>query len=217
MSRRPPRRVLVVLGLGFLLSVLAMSGVLGPYRGYRGQPLSQKLMSLFMMPVTATVIAGVVQNLRRRAPAPTAETASAESALHGIVFWVGVFLLGIHTLLVSVLFGAPWTRPWALRAAVLLLGLTLAAVGNLLPRTRPNMAIGIRTSRTLSDRHVWMLTHRIGGYVLVVLGLITIASALLMRGRDVAAVPFTAFALGAVVLAACYVKYAHLSPDARRV
>jgi hypothetical protein len=30
------------------------------------------------------------------------------------------------------------------------------AIGNLLPRVRPNVAIGIRTSRTLRDRDAWL-------------------------------------------------------------
>jgi uncharacterized membrane protein len=212
-----PRRHLAVLGLGFVLSVLAMLGAFGTYRGYRGQPLSQKIMVLFMLPVTATVVSAVVQNLRHRAPAIAGNNDSADAALEGIVFWVCVFLLSVHTLLVSVLFGMTWTAPWAMRAVVLLLGLTLAAVGNLLPRTRPNMAIGIRTARTLNDRQFWIFTHRLSGYVLVALGLITMASALFLQGQRVAGVPFTAFALGGIVLTACYVRYALVSGGARQV
>ncbi len=33
-----------------------------------------------------------------------------------------------------------------------MLGLALIVIGNLLPRLRPNLVIGIRTSRTLADR-----------------------------------------------------------------
>jgi uncharacterized membrane protein len=209
-----PRRQVVVLGLGFLLSTLAMSGALGAYHGYRGQPLSQKVMALFLLPVTATVITAVVQNLRR--PAPPSD--AADRAVQGIVFWVSVFLLGVHGLLVALLFGMTWTRPWALRTLIILLGLTLAAVGNLLPRTRPNLAIGIRTARTLNDRELWMLTHRVGGYVLVALGLITMASGVFMQGQRVAAVPFVAYLMGAIVLAASYFRYAHgSSHPVRRV
>ena len=46
----------------------------------------------------------------------------------------------------------------------------MIAIGNLLPRTRPNRSLGIRTSRTLSDRSVWMRTHRMAGYMVVTLG-----------------------------------------------
>jgi hypothetical protein len=206
-----PHRQLAVLGLGFLLSVLGMSGALGTYHGYRGQPTSQKVLVLFLLPITGTVIAAVIQNLRRRTPPDPHGNRSADAALQGIVLWVCVFLVGVHTLLLSVLFGFTWTTPWATRAVVVLLGLTLSAIGNLLPRTRPNLAIGIRTSRTLSDRQLWILTHRTSGYVLVALGVLTIASGLFLDGPRVASVPFTAFAMGAVVLVACYVRYAAMS------
>jgi len=57
-----------------------------------------------------------------------------------------------------------------------LLGAFLIGIGNLLPRTRPNLAIGIRTSRTLSDRDLWMRTHRIAGYLVVALGLVILVA-----------------------------------------
>src|SRR6266513_565511 len=47
------------------------------------------------------------------------------------------------------------TGPLVPRLAPVLLGAALMAIGNLLPRVRPNVAIGIRTSRTLRDRGAW--------------------------------------------------------------
>ena len=55
---------------------------------------------------------------------------------------------------------------------------TLISVGNLLPRTRPNLAIGIRTKRTLSDRACWMRTHRDAGYLVVACGFVLVLSAI---------------------------------------
>jgi uncharacterized membrane protein len=46
-------------------------------------------------------------------------------------------------------------------------GLTLIVIGNLLPRLRPNLVIGIRTSRTLTDRAAWAHTNRATGYATV--------------------------------------------------
>jgi uncharacterized membrane protein len=57
------------------------------------------------------------------------------------------------------------------------LGLALIGVGNLLPLTRPSRAIDIRTRRTLSDRALWMRTHRVAGYLVVGLGLVIVVSA----------------------------------------
>jgi uncharacterized membrane protein len=52
-------------------------------------------------------------------------------------------------------------------AVPVMLGLALIVIGNLLPRLRPNIVIGIRTSRTLSDRGVWARTNRTAGYAAV--------------------------------------------------
>jgi uncharacterized membrane protein len=55
---------------------------------------------------------------------------------------------------------------------------TLMSIGNLLPRTRPNLAIGIRTARTLSDRALWIRTHRSLGYLVTALGVVIVVAAL---------------------------------------
>jgi uncharacterized membrane protein len=65
-----------------------------------------------------------------------------------------------------------------MRVVPLMLGLVMVSVGNLLPRTRPNLAIGIRTRRTLADRACWIQTHRAAGYLVVVAGVVVAVSAL---------------------------------------
>ena len=64
---------------------------------------------------------------------------------------------------------------WIVYVPTSLIGLGLVLIGNVLPRLRPNSAMGIRTRWTLRDETVWMKTHRAGGYILVVLGLILVA------------------------------------------
>ncbi len=56
------------------------------------------------------------------------------------------------------------------RAVPVIFGLTLIVIGNLLPRLRPNLVIGIRTSRTLADRGVWARVNRTAGYAAVFAG-----------------------------------------------
>lgn len=64
---------------------------------------------------------------------------------------------------------------WLSYAPTFILGLILIGVGNILPRLRPNSAMGIRTRWTLRDETVWMKTHRAGGYFLLVFGLTLLA------------------------------------------
>ncbi len=63
------------------------------------------------------------------------------------------------------------------RAALVMVGLLLIAVGNVLPRARPNWFVGVRTPWTLSNDRVWERTHRVSGYLMVIAGLFTIALA----------------------------------------
>jgi uncharacterized membrane protein len=69
---------------------------------------------------------------------------------------------------------------WAVhmeRVAPLLVGVMLAVIGNVLPRARPNWLFGIRTPWTLTNDRVWERTHRLGGLLFVVAGILLAISA----------------------------------------
>jgi uncharacterized membrane protein len=208
------KRPLAVLGLGFVASVVVYSKALGPYLTF-ARP-SHEILTLFLLPITASVIYVLIGSLRR----PRSEAAqdpTADAALDGIVFSVLVFLISVHLILLGVLLQLDVVRPWASRGVVVLVGLTLIAVGNLLPRTRPNIALGIRTSRTLVDRQLWMSTHRAGGYVGVSVGVVTVVSGLFLPRPHAAAFPGIAFLAGVGIIVACYWKFSRVSTNARQV
>ena len=204
----------VVLAVAFLLSTAAILGLFGPYRGYRGQPPVERAIVIYLLPTTALIIATLIASLQRRR-LPAQDNGTADAAIQSIVFWVAVFLTGVHCMLISVLVGAEWVRPWAGRAVVLLLGVTLMSVGNLLPRTRPNMALGLRTARTIADRHLWMLTHRVGGYLAVLAGAVTVGSALFLSGQHIAAVPAITYLLSGLLIAVCYWRWSRTATAVR--
>lgn len=60
-----------------------------------------------------------------------------------------------------------------------LVGALFAVLGNSLGQLRSSYFVGIRTPWTLADDRVWQRTHRIGGRLLVVAGLVGVASGLL--------------------------------------
>jgi uncharacterized membrane protein len=109
-----------------------------------------------------------------------------------IVFRAVLFIAALHgTVLIGLLGRGLVDRsgPLVPRLAPVLLGVGLMAIGNLLPRVKPNVAIGIRTSRTLRDRDAWLRANRRAGYVAVALGFAIVAAALLIApGPQVAAV-----------------------------
>ncbi|MGF9963713.1 SdpI family protein [Bacillus rhizoplanae] len=58
------------------------------------------------------------------------------------------------------------------RFSELLVGILFLVIGNYLPQCKPNFFVGIRTPWTLSNEEVWRKTHRFGGKVFIVLGII---------------------------------------------
>jgi uncharacterized membrane protein len=58
----------------------------------------------------------------------------------------------------------------------MLLGLLFIVLGNFMTQLRHNYFFGIRTPWTLASEYVWKKTHRFGGYVFVVIGLVPLSS-----------------------------------------
>jgi len=58
------------------------------------------------------------------------------------------------------------------RAISFAIGLQFLLWGNVMPKVQSNWFIGIKTPWTLESEHSWFLTHRLGGWVMTVGGLI---------------------------------------------
>lgn len=84
----------------------------------------------------------------------------------------------------------------------LVIGALLVVLGNLLGKVRPNWFIGIRTPWTLSSGESWNRTHRVGGWVFVGLGLVTMITGIAIPGRSI--LVMVALILGATVGLAVY-------------
>lgn len=57
-----------------------------------------------------------------------------------------------------------------------LVGVLLIVIGSVLGKVRPNWFVGIRTPWTLASKLSWTKTHRLGGWLFVVVGLVFISS-----------------------------------------
>jgi hypothetical protein len=209
-------RHLVVLAVGIAVSIVVFSTWFGPLIGYDGQPRSQQILTIFLLPTTASVIYVVLRSLQKR-QLMVADAMTPDPAVQAIIFWILLFLICVHVIVLAVLIGVQAIQPWASRAVVMVLGLTLMAIGNLLPRTRPNLALGIRTSRTLTDRHLWMLIHRVGGYICVAIGTVTVLTAAFLPGPNVGAFSGGAFLAGAAIMFLYYQKLCRVSGTARQL
>lgn len=75
-----------------------------------------------------------------------------------------------------------WVRGARVSIAVwvpLIIGALLVVVGNLLGKLRPNWFVGIRTPWTLSSTLAWNRTHRAGGWLFVLMGVLIMLCAAL--------------------------------------
>jgi uncharacterized membrane protein len=96
-------------------------------------------------------------------------------AFEGIILSVMVFMLVLHGITLAAGLGYPIAME---RVVPVGIGLLLIVIGNLLPRARSNWFVGIKTPWTLSSDRVWEKTHRVGGRLFVLGGIIIALSTL---------------------------------------
>ena len=88
-----------------------------------------------------------------------------------ITLWVVVLVLGIHAGMIAAALGHEALAP---RIISVVMGVSLIAAGNVMPRLRPNLVAGVRTRRTLTDPLLWRATHRVLGVAFVFAGALTV-------------------------------------------
>jgi uncharacterized membrane protein len=87
----------------------------------------------------------------------------------------------------------------------IIIGILMLAMGNYLREIKPNWFVGIRTPWTLSSERVWNKTHRIGGWMFALFGLLLIAIPFLPPRLGV-----SAFVFGIIIIIAVPVIYSYI-------
>ncbi|MFT3998491.1 MAG: SdpI family protein [Asticcacaulis sp.] len=92
--------------------------------------------------------------------------------------WIGTVLVlsFAHVFIIGHALG--WTL--SVRPMLLAPGILFIVLGNVLPKTRYNYLVGVRTPWTLADECVWDRTHRLAGPLMMLGGIVMCASALLV-------------------------------------
>jgi uncharacterized membrane protein len=132
----------------------------------------------FLLPSAVLITDWLLRGLCVQHPVDTASAAGVIAIYDAIMLRITIFIMGVHAAILLGLLGVFTGRSWAAQMVPVMLGLALISIGNLLPKTRPNLAIGIRTTRTLADRALWNRVHRAAGYLTVASGLALVVSAL---------------------------------------
>jgi immunity protein, SdpI family len=159
----------VVLGAGYGLGGTALLA---------GSPGRVTIAAAFLLPAAVTLTDVLLRGLCIRHPIGEPGSPDALPVYDAIMLRFGVFIMGVHATVLAGLLGLLAGRDWAGQIVPVMLGLVLISIGNLLPRTRPNLALGIRTRRTLTNRAAWIRTHRSTGYVTVATGAVILLSAI---------------------------------------
>lgn len=147
----------------------------GPAAESESSYLATRVLIAFLLPTKAAALLWLFSAISSRQSAwgtDPAECAPVERILVRCVMFIG----GLHGLIILRLSEIPWVRPWAPRLALVLFGAVLVSVGNVLPTTRPNLLVGIRTARSLHCRRFWVELHRVGGYATVGVGSIVLVA-----------------------------------------
>jgi uncharacterized membrane protein len=135
-------------------------------------------MVAFLLPTAVAITDFLLRGLCVKHPVDEPNSLNVLATYDAIMLRFTVFVMGVHGAVLLAVLGLLSGRRWAAQLVPLMLGFTMISIGNLLPRTRPNLAIGIRTRHTLSDRALWMRVHRWAGYMVVAGGAVIVLSAI---------------------------------------
>ncbi|HET9830442.1 MAG TPA: SdpI family protein [Vicinamibacterales bacterium] len=165
----------------------------------------------FSLPTAVLVIYLIFRSLWRHDRIRTGNGAF-EATYDAIVFRTMLFVFAMNALLMLALTDAMdvvGSHTWGKRVVVVMLGLTFMAIGNLLPRTRPNIAFGVRTARTLTNTQLWLQVHRVGGYTTVGLGAAILIAGLVVTNNSAGGFVLLAAGVAAAIVFVSYRKYAN--------
>lgn len=170
-------------------------GIDGRVDGY-----APKELGLFMLPLVALAVAALLAVIPRFEPrrANLERSGKAYTAI-----WIAVVtLLGaVHVLSVALALGAVLDVSGPILIGA---GLMFVVVGNYLPTVRPNYLMGIRTPWTLASDLSWVRTHRVGGRLFVVEGLVLIALGLVGVRAEILAVAIVGAVVGELIVVFVY-------------
>ena len=139
---------------------------------------SSRLVALAIMPLTLIGMT-VVFNVLPKVDPRRENYEKFFSSYWLIANAVIVFLLVAHALIIAAGLGFSVKIDRLMPVGI---GLLFVFLGNYLTRVEPNWFVGIRTPWTLSSDTVWRKTHRTGGWLLVIGGLLVASCAFLPHG-----------------------------------
>ena len=127
-----------------------------------------KPWGVWVFPVITTVLAALAELLPLLSPKGY-ELKYSNPTFQQMMLAVTAALAFLTAIVYAASLGLPIAAD---RLVGLNLGLMFAFIGNVMSKTTRNFFIGIRTPWTLASDEVWLRTHRLGGRLLLIAGLV---------------------------------------------
>ena len=198
---RIDRSSLVMIGAGYAAGLLAW-----PSLGALNSRLLQAGIS-FLFPTAALAACWTIAALTRGSGPDLPSLVESTNAMRAIGTFTARLLIALHGLVLASV-ASVLNPQWPVhRLAVVLFGLWLMAVGNVLPRVRPNILLGIRSRRLLDNPLAWAQMHRGTGYLLVALGAIAVAAGAALSKNQIPIVFSLALLIGATLNLAAFRRW----------
>lgn len=208
---------LVIIAAAFLATAAAYSGLpdrmpthwnmSGEVDGWTSLP-----WGAFMLPLMLAAGLAMFYLLPKIDPRG-ANYSKFKSTYEIVIIATMLFVLGLHLLLLASALGKDVSMT---RAVPIGIGVLLVVIGNLLPRTRPNWFIGVRTPWTLSSDRVWERTHRFAGRLFVAAGALVLLTAVVAPRLAHAMLICSTVIIAAAVLGYSYIIWKR-DPGTRKV
>jgi len=169
-----------ILGGMFIAAAIAWSRVpaqMPVHWGIDGRPdrYGGRLEGVLLLPIVALALYGGLRLLPRFDPR-RANYAQFAGPYALIRFATLVLLAEIYGVSIATALGFPINMTRVVAPAV---GLLLIVLGGVMGKLRPSWFVGIRTPWTLTSARSWGKTHRLGGWVFIVAGLVMALAGLL--------------------------------------
>lgn len=170
MRKWAPLLIVVVAVIASLLAFQRLPATVPTHWSVSGVPngWSSRAWGAFVSPLILLGLMGVMWLIPRIDPRGQ-NYAKFPGTYDGLFISIMLVVLVMHFVILASALGYPIAIQ---RWLPFTMGAFFIVLGNLLPRVRPNWFFGIRTPWTLSSDRVWEKTHRLAGYLFVILGIV---------------------------------------------
>jgi uncharacterized membrane protein len=181
--------------------------------GISGTPdayAAKSFLSVFLLPLVATGVYALLVF----APFLDPRRRSLKMSFHAYNILIDA-VIGMQAVVFAATTAAAFNAAFDVTKVILVaVGLLFAVIGNFMTTVKQNWTFGVRVSWTLSDPVVWRKTNRLGGYLFVVVGALTVFAAFLPPAVGLVVMLTAIFGMLVVTYAYAFLLFRSRHPEA---